>query len=151
MPVSPGCPASAGCCLLLKIAGSRGAPMTNVIVYSFKGYDTARHRHILRPAKATLERIRRIDDAAAATHEARIGLGVQSLSKVPNWGFGGLAGPILLISLTPIFRACPSMLVSKKPIEINRDILKTAFLTSNARPGRTLPRRDLKPTIRHRT
>jgi hypothetical protein len=37
--------------------------MTNVTVYSFKGYDTAKHRHILRPAKATLERIRRIDDA----------------------------------------------------------------------------------------
>ena len=65
MPVSPGCPASAGCCLLLKIAGSRDAPMTNVIVYSFKGYDTAKHRYILRPAKATLDRIRRIDDALA--------------------------------------------------------------------------------------
>ena len=39
--------------------------MTNVIVYSFTGYDTAKHRHILRPAKATLERIRRIDDAVA--------------------------------------------------------------------------------------
>ena len=53
--------------MLLKIAGSRGAPMTNVIVYSFKGYDTAKHRHILRPTKATLERIRRIDDAVAVT------------------------------------------------------------------------------------
>ena len=51
--------------MLLKIAGSRGAPMTNVIVYSFKGYDIAKHRYILRPAKATLERIRRIDDALA--------------------------------------------------------------------------------------
>ena len=39
--------------------------MTNVFVYSFKGYDTTKHRHILRPAKATLERIRRIDDAVA--------------------------------------------------------------------------------------
>ena len=39
--------------------------MTNVIVYSFKGYDTAKHRHILRPVKATLERIRRIDDGVA--------------------------------------------------------------------------------------
>ena len=39
--------------------------MTNVIVYSFKGYDTTEHRHILHPAKATLERIRRIDDAIA--------------------------------------------------------------------------------------
>jgi hypothetical protein len=39
--------------------------MTNVIVYSFKGYDTAKHHYILRPAKATLERIRRIDDAVA--------------------------------------------------------------------------------------
>jgi hypothetical protein len=65
MPVSPGCPASAGSCLLLKIAGSRGALMKNVIVYSFNGYDTAKHRYILRPAKATLERIRRIDDAVA--------------------------------------------------------------------------------------
>jgi len=37
--------------------------MTSLIVYSFKGYDTAKHRHILRPKKATLERIRRIDDA----------------------------------------------------------------------------------------
>ncbi len=51
--------------MLLKIAGSRGAPMTNVIVYSFKGYDTTKHRYILRPAKATLDRIRRIDDALA--------------------------------------------------------------------------------------
>ena len=41
------------------------ALMTNAIVYSFKGYDTAKHRYILRPAKATLERIRRIDDAVA--------------------------------------------------------------------------------------
>ena len=65
MPVSPGCPASAGSCLLLKIVGSRGAQMKNVIVYSFNGYDTAKHRYILRPAKATLERIRRIDDAVA--------------------------------------------------------------------------------------
>jgi hypothetical protein len=40
-----------------------GALMTHVTVYSFKGYDTAKHRHILRPVKATLERIRRIDDA----------------------------------------------------------------------------------------
>ena len=38
----------------------------NVIVYSFKGYDTAKHRYILRPAKATLERIRRIDAVAVA-------------------------------------------------------------------------------------
>jgi hypothetical protein len=39
--------------------------MTNVIVYSFKGYNTAKQRHIPRPAKATLERIPRIDDALA--------------------------------------------------------------------------------------
>ena len=50
---------------LLLVTGIRGAPMRNVIVYSFKGYDTVKHRHILRPAKATLERIRRIDDAVA--------------------------------------------------------------------------------------
>jgi hypothetical protein len=37
--------------------------MRNVIVYSFKCYDTAKHRHVLRSTKATLERIRRIDDA----------------------------------------------------------------------------------------
>jgi len=37
----------------------------NVIFYSFKGYDTAKHRYILRPVKATLERIRRIDNAVA--------------------------------------------------------------------------------------
>ena len=43
----------------------QGRPMKNVIVYSFKGYDTAKHHYILRPAKATLERIRRIDDAVA--------------------------------------------------------------------------------------
>ena len=48
-----------------KIDGSRGALMRNVIVYSFKGYDATKHRHILRPAKATLDRIRRIDDAVA--------------------------------------------------------------------------------------
>ena len=63
--MSPGCPASAGRCLSLKIAESRGALMKHVIVYSFKGYDTAKHHYILRPAKATLERIRRIDDAVA--------------------------------------------------------------------------------------
>jgi hypothetical protein len=39
--------------------------MRNAIVYSFNGYDTTKHRYILRPAKATLERIRRIDDAVA--------------------------------------------------------------------------------------
>jgi hypothetical protein len=52
---------------LFSVTGSipRGALMTHVTVYSFKGYDTAKHRHILRPAKATLERIRRIDDAIA--------------------------------------------------------------------------------------
>src|SRR5258708_20281820 len=55
-------PRFGGLLLVTEIAGSRGAPMTNVIVYSFKGYDTANHRHILRPAKATLDRIRRIDD-----------------------------------------------------------------------------------------
>gem|GEM_PF-6944385 len=54
-----------GLLLVTEIAGSRDASMTNVIVFSFKGYDTAKHRHILRPAKATLERIRRIDDAVA--------------------------------------------------------------------------------------
>jgi hypothetical protein len=58
-------PMFSGLLPVFKIAGSRGALMTNVIVYSFKGYDTAKHRHILRPAKATLERIRRIDDAVA--------------------------------------------------------------------------------------
>jgi hypothetical protein len=41
------------------------ALMTNVIVYSFKGYDTAKHRYILHPAEAALERIRMIDDAVA--------------------------------------------------------------------------------------
>ena len=39
--------------------------MRNAIVYSFNGYDTTKHRYILRPAKATVERIRRIDDAVA--------------------------------------------------------------------------------------
>jgi hypothetical protein len=58
-------PSFGGLLPVTKIAGSRGALMTNVIVYSFKGYDTAKHRHILRRAKATLERIRRIDDAVA--------------------------------------------------------------------------------------
>src|SRR5258708_33103420 len=58
-------PRFGGLLLVTEIAGSRGAPMTNVIVYSVKGYDTAKHRHILRPAKATLDRIRRIDDAVA--------------------------------------------------------------------------------------
>jgi len=57
--------------------------MTNVIVYSFKGYDTAKHRHILRPAKATLERIRRIHDAVAVA-----GLGEElRLSMVDGDGF----------------------------------------------------------------
>jgi hypothetical protein len=58
-------PSFGGLLLVTEIAGSRGAPMTNVMVYSFKGYDTAKHRYILRPAKATLDRIRRIDDALA--------------------------------------------------------------------------------------
>jgi hypothetical protein len=58
-------PSFGGLLLVTEITGSRGAPMTNVIVYSFKGYDTAQHRYILRPAKATLDRIRRIDDALA--------------------------------------------------------------------------------------
>lgn len=39
--------------------------MKTAIVYSFRGYDTTKHQYILRPAKATLERIRRIDDAVA--------------------------------------------------------------------------------------
>jgi hypothetical protein len=58
-------PSFGGLLLVTEIAGSRGALMTNVIVYSFRGYNAAKHRHILRPAKATLERIRRIDDAVA--------------------------------------------------------------------------------------
>jgi hypothetical protein len=58
-------PSFGGLLPVSKIVGSRGALMENVIVYSFKGYDTAKHCHILRPAKATLERIRRIDDAIA--------------------------------------------------------------------------------------
>jgi hypothetical protein len=53
--------------------------MTNVIVYSFKGYDTAKHRYILRPAKATLERIRRIDDAVAVA-----GVGRRAAALVPG-------------------------------------------------------------------
>ncbi len=53
-----------------KIPGCKGALMKNVFVYSFKGYDTAKHRYILRPAKATLERIRRIDDAVAVAGSA---------------------------------------------------------------------------------
>jgi len=39
--------------------------MTTVMVYSLRGYDTAKHRPILRPVKATLDRIRTIDDAVA--------------------------------------------------------------------------------------
>ena len=58
-------PSFGGLLPVTKIAGFRGALMANVFVYSFKGYDTTKHRHILRPAKATLERIRRIDDAVA--------------------------------------------------------------------------------------
>jgi hypothetical protein len=58
-------PSFGGLLPVTEIVESRGAQMTNVIVYSFKGYDTAKHHHVLRPAKATLERIRRIDDAVA--------------------------------------------------------------------------------------
>jgi hypothetical protein len=58
-------PSFGGFLPVAEIAGFRGALMTDVIVYSLKGYDTAKHCHILRPAKATLERIRRIDDAVA--------------------------------------------------------------------------------------
>jgi hypothetical protein len=39
--------------------------MKTAIVYSFRGYDAVKHHYVLRPAKATLERIRRIDDAIA--------------------------------------------------------------------------------------
>ncbi len=35
-------PSFGGLLPVTKIAGSRGALMTNVIVYSFKGYDTAK-------------------------------------------------------------------------------------------------------------
>jgi hypothetical protein len=55
--------------------------MKNVIVYSFNGYDTAKHRYILRPAKATLERIRRIDDAVAVAGSG------EELSMVDGDGF----------------------------------------------------------------
>ena len=53
---------------LLPVAKHRriqGRLVKNVIVYSFKGYDTVKHHYILRPAKATFERICRIDDAVA--------------------------------------------------------------------------------------
>jgi hypothetical protein len=63
-------PSFGGLLPVTKMAGFRGALMENVFVYSFKGYDTAKHRHILRPAKATLERIRRIDDAVAVAGSA---------------------------------------------------------------------------------
>ena len=63
-------PSFGGLFPVTEIAGSRGALMANVIVYSFKGYDTAKHRHALRLAKATLERIRRIDDAVAVAGRA---------------------------------------------------------------------------------
>jgi hypothetical protein len=65
--------------------------MTSVIVYSFRGYDTAKHRPILRAEKATLERIRRIDDAVAVAgssdelHRPRwltvMGFGAQALNE----------------------------------------------------------------------
>jgi hypothetical protein len=54
-------PSFGGLLPVTEIASARA----NDNVYSFKGYDTAKHRYILRPAKATLERIRRIDDAVA--------------------------------------------------------------------------------------
>ena len=78
MPVNPGCRASAGCCLLLRIVGSRGALMRNDIVYSFKGYDTTKHRYILRPAKATLERIRRV----AGDHQALVHVSASEFLKL---------------------------------------------------------------------
>jgi hypothetical protein len=57
--------------------------MPNVIVYSFKGYDRTTHRYVLRPAKATLERIRRIEDAVAVS-----GSGEElPISMVDNDGF----------------------------------------------------------------
>lgn len=57
--------------------------MTNVIVYSFKGYDIAKHRYVLRPVKATLERIRRIDDAVAVASSGE----ALPLSMVDGDGF----------------------------------------------------------------
>jgi hypothetical protein len=57
--------------------------MKNVIVYSFKGYDTAKHHYILRPAMATLGRIPRIDDPVAV-----VGSGEElPLSMVDGDGF----------------------------------------------------------------
>ncbi len=57
--------------------------MKKVIVYSFNGYDTAKHRFILRPVKATLERIRRIDEAVALAGSAE----EVPLSMVDSDGF----------------------------------------------------------------
>jgi hypothetical protein len=57
--------------------------MTKTIVYSFKGYDSTKHRFIVRPAKATLERIRRIDNAVVV-----VGSGEElPLSMIDGGGF----------------------------------------------------------------
>ena len=64
--------------------------MSNVTVYSFKGYDTTNHCYILHPSKATLERIRRIEDAVAD-----LGSGENvPLSMVDNDGFRRPGTPI---------------------------------------------------------
>jgi hypothetical protein len=54
------------------------------------------------------------------------------MSKVPNWGF---SGPYRIDFIGMPFRTKTFNLTGKKSPEINSQILKTAQLTSNARPG----------------
>jgi hypothetical protein len=67
---------------------------------------------------------------------------VQLMLKVPNWGF---SWPYLFDFICMQFRASSSVLAIKNSRKTNGPILKTAQLTSNARPGlnRRLPGGDL--------
>jgi len=67
-----------------------------------------------------------------------IGLPVQLMSEVPNWGF---SGPYCIDFIGTHLRSSPSMLVVEKSREINSPISKTALLTVIARPSRVATRR----------
>src|ERR1017187_5039535 len=62
-----------------------------------------------------------------------VGLPVQSVSKVPDWGFGGRYH---IDFLGMPFRASPSQLAVENFREIKGQILKTALSPVNARPSR---------------
>ena len=75
---------------------------------------------------------RKFDTTPKANWINLAGLGVHLVSKVPNWGFRRF---YLVDSIRAQMWSAPPKLVGEKFNEINSQILKTAQLTSNARPG----------------